>query len=218
MSLHFLSIFKHYEVFLFVVTTNAGTVCYIFSNSYATVTSARCLPESGLPLSDILILLVVFTLLFCFVLFLSKIIKFSKLVVLKICCWIWWNKDEKFGNFVINLRFSSMIWVFRLILICHFVSSSSGKQVHSCLGWLVQIDFLSLGQIDFQSVVVFWGFGGLMDSFFSVNRHYLLQFWCHCYCFVFPPHSAVLHFAVCVVELQFLSLKRKWKSVRYFVA
>ena len=120
--------------------------------------------------------------------------------------------------YVINLRFLSMIWVFRLILICHFVSSSNGKQVQSCLGWLVQIDFLFLGQIDFQSVVVFWGFGGLVDSFFSVNRHYLLQFWYRCFCFVFPPHSAiVLHFAVCVVELQFLSLKRKWKSVRYFV-
>ena len=151
--------------------------------------------------------------------FCQKLSSFSKLVVSKICWWIWWNKDEKFGNFVINLRFLSMIWVFRLILICHFVSSSNGKQVQSCLGWLVQIDFLFLGHIDFQSVVVFWGFGGLVDSFFSVNQHYLLQFWYHCFYFVFLPHSElVLHFAVCVVELQFLSLKRKWKSVRYFVA
>ena len=37
-----------------------------------------------------------------------------------------------------------MIWVFLLIQICHSVSSSNGKQVQTCLGSLVQIDFQSV--------------------------------------------------------------------------
>ena len=59
MALHFLPFFEHHQAFLSVVTTNAGTVC-CFQTFLSNL--GRVLPESGVPKSDILISLVVFTL------------------------------------------------------------------------------------------------------------------------------------------------------------
>ena len=60
MALYFLPIFEHYEAFLLVFTTNTDVICFFKLLRYSNL--CRVLPENGVPYSDILISLVVFTL------------------------------------------------------------------------------------------------------------------------------------------------------------